>query len=374
MRLRAASHRVARAVALFLLSLNAAGSATLAWAPGNLARLMPLALVLAAATVIGLLIEGWLTGLFDGAVRARIRLTAWIPYSGLLALASLQLTRADAAGNAEVAWIFVLAQPALIFLGGLGRGHIGALLNALVLTVFASTLGGVVAATAVTGYVAFLFAFLVFDHTARKLAAYPGEGGPTVVGTLLRIFAGALPIVVALAVVFWIWPPTGHVRLMRPSSGRAVTPEQLHSAYRDLLLIGAVVAASTSVFFWFVLRLRGGGGGSAATQLLEARVRREEVVVHPARRRDATYSGLRGKIVRTYMRFVRKAARVGIRRRNDMTAMEFASRVGDAPAIATLTDAFTRARYGPDEPIDSDVLVAQRAGNEAAAALRTNRG
>jgi uncharacterized protein DUF4129 len=374
MRHRASAHRVARAVALFLLSLNATGNTMLAWSPADASHLLPAALVLAAATAIGLAIEGWLAGLIDGTLRARIRLAAWIPYSGLLALASLRLTSANASESADVAWIFVILQPVFIVLGGLGRGHIGALLNALMLTVFASTLGGVPAATAVTGYVVFLVAFLVFDHTARKLAAYPGEAGPGVGATVLRACGVAMPVVLAMALVFWVWPPTGHTRLLRQSTGRQVSHDQLRSAYRDLLLIGAVAAAMASMVFYFALRLRGGGGGAAAVQVVDAKVHDEEIVAPPAKRGTVAYSGLRGKIVRTYMRFVRKAARVGLRRRNDMTAAEFAERVGDVPSVTVLTDAFTRARYGPDEPVDADLLVAQRAGNEAATALREKRG
>jgi len=126
----------------------------------------------------------------------------------------------------------------------------------------------------------------------------------------------------------------------------------------------------TWLVIYFGLRLKGSLGGAPALQLVEARVRGEEVVARPSKRGAANYSGLRGRIVRTYMRFVRKAARVGIRRRNDMTVVEFAARVGDVPSVSVLTDAFTRARYGPDEPVDADLQVAQRAGNEAAVALR----
>jgi hypothetical protein len=87
-----------------------------------------------------------------------------------------------------------------------------------------------------------------------------------------------------------------------------------------------------------------------------------------------TYAGVRGRIVRAYVGFLRDAQRLGFRRRPSQTAAEFAAQLHPPPpAVRSLTDLFVAARYGPEELPEAAADAADQAAQAGLAELRARR-
>jgi MFS family permease len=363
----------ARAAAVYLLSLHSASHAVMAYEPGLLTwkELAGGAGILALALVLGVWWGPWLGALVDRSGRTRLIMVSWIPYGGMLAFSAIAVSNGDLEDIGHASRMFVVIQPLFLALAGLGRGYLGAIQNALVLTIFAAVPGGVVAGAAVCGFVGWCGAFLAFDNAARKLAAYPGVTRGATRSATLHALATVGPVVLALGVFFWSVPATPYAKLARTGVKRTVTKEQIAAAYRDLVWAMAAGGIGAWLAAWALLRTRG-GESVPVLEVVEARRRGEEIVpAAPARMGAVEYSGVRGRIVRAYVRFVERLGKLGILRRPDMTPAEFASRVpSDGADLALLTDAFVRARWGGDEPTEDDARLAERAAESVVHEVR----
>ncbi len=371
---RATGLAMARALTMYLLSVHCVANALLATDPRVPPLLPVIAIALLAAVVLGEALAPALAQLVDRVSRARLQITAWVPYGALLAISMMRLMNGDADAMAGLAAMFAALQGLFLLLAGFGRGYIGAIQNALVLTVFASLPGGRVASVGVTGFAGLLGLFLVFDHFARKLAAYPTREGPSVGTAFAQAAVVVLPVVGALALTFAILPPTGYEPLVRSARATQLTQEQVSAAYRDLAILAGAAGVVSWIVVWALLRGRGEADASPAIEVVTARRRGEEAMGEGAGRREPEYSGVRGRIVRTYLRFLERAAKLGLLRRPDMTPREFSVRVRrPEEPLAVLTDAFMRARWGPDEPAEEDARAAEGAAEAVVGELRGRR-
>lgn len=353
----------ARLAALYLLSLAAVLSALLAWRPawieGPLRRGIP-AVALALAALGGQAAHDRLALLSERVGRGRFRalgsaVHAAVALVGFLALFARQ---ADVARGAV--WALVLLQPLFLLLAGLGRGHQGTLLNAVLLTVFAALAGGPVAATAVVACAVLVPLFLAADHHARLLLDYPVREAPAR-GPLLRdALPPALGIGALLALFFYWKPPAPFEAFADVLPAARIEPGVLARLLLELLGI-AVLAG---VGFYLLLRWSGGGGGAGGDlegPAVEARRRPEPAAAEGGTSKEAPLGGLRERVVRIYVRTLERLARSGRRRKPSQTPAEFARGLEPAAAAALLTELFTRARYGNEELNEADVAAAEGA-------------
>ena len=256
------------------------------------------------------------------------------------------------------------AQVAFLLFAGLGRGHLGALMNAFAMTCVAALGGGPAAAVAVAAHAGILAFFLGADHHARLLTDYPvdvpPEPGPVLRGAVL---AGA-SMAGGLALFFWLVPCSPYAPLMnRAGAPVPVTPEQAWALVRDL--VGLVVLAGLA--FWLVLWVGGGRGGEAepmASRNVAARREVEPLPAPPPPPDVPDPQGWRARIVKLYVRLVEQVSRLGVRREPDQTPREFSRRLLPEGAAAALTDLFMRARYGDRELAEADFDAASAAGTE----------
>jgi hypothetical protein len=363
----------ARSVALYALSLHAGAGALLAWTDGDTGLLALAATVLALALILGESFGGLLDSGLEGTSRMRLRVTFGAAYGGLVLLA---LTTAIGSGEGRLlgqeAILFTVLQAAFLLLVDLGRTHLGPVANALVLVVLASLRGGIVAATAVTGGLALLGLFLAFDHAARVLHAYPASRADLLGATLRRAAATLAPIVLGLTILFTVWPPAplARVRFVVAPGAR---DDELAEAYRRLLMLA--VAGSALVFGAVRLLRRDRGDRAPLEEALSLERSAEEPLPEagPAAHRD--YTGRRGRIVRAYVGMLARAHDAGFRSRPSQTPRDIAARLSaPAAALATLTDLFVGARYGPDEPSEDQALAAEKAARTVAARLGKTGG
>lgn len=349
-----------RLLAIFLVSAHGVLHALVAFRPPAAAELAAWTAGIGAATLLGQALYSRLSVLVEKQWRARLLGAVWIAYGSVLILTILSLTSGGTAGIP----LLLLLQPLFLLFAGMGRGHIGAVRNAAILSAAAGVAGSW---TAVAGFLAILPFFLVADHGARKLLQYPVDQAPGLGRALAKAALLALvPVAatVAFAVLVGVRP------YERVPSGKPVAPvssEQLWAAYRDLVI--AVLAGG--IVFYFVLRMLFGtrrDAGEVRVQVVPVARSAMEKRPIPAPVPEAAYSGLRGRIVRLYLRFVGEAARLGRRRRPDHTPAEYASQFPEP--IGELTRLFERARYGPDDCSEADVETAREASARILESLR----
>jgi len=357
----------ARLMALYLLSLGAVSSSVLAWRPERASSLLSLAgapLLLGAAALGGAAIYERLAGLTDRHVRARLRSVGGLVYGAALFLISLGLLvghREATQGGVSILQGF---QVAFLLLAGFGRGYLGALVNALVLTLASALAGGAAAALALTLQGGLLAFFLAADHAARQLTEHPVEVLPAARPLLARGALQALAVAAGLAIWFSFFPAAPYQRLQQAGAIPPLSPDRLASLLGNLLF----VAVLSAVAFYLVLRLGGGSRGGDAEQPLVAFV--------PARRRSQAAAGTGFveespsrkpwslRIVKLYVRTAEQLEKWGRRRRSFQTPREFSASLLPAGSAAELTDLFSRARYGPEELTESDYERASRASRE----------
>ena len=367
----------ARLVALFLLSLSAVYGVTLGWSPRTLREpasiAWPVSLVL--ATLGGAILMDRLFAFVDRVGRSRLQLLGWVTYGFLLLLVILGvMSGARGQGSVRVgAGAMRFAQVAFLLFAGLGRGYIGAIVNAFALTCVAALAGGAAAAMAVASHAGMLVFFLVADHHARLLADYPVESPPESGPILIRALGGAGALTAAISIFFYFVPCLPYAPLMGPSGAAHSLPsEQVWGLLRDL--VGLMVLAGLAL--WLVLRLSGGRGRDAG-EVLSQRVgaRRAIEPLPPAAPPPDVPDprGWRARIVKLYVRLAERLSRQGLRRKPTQTPREFAQALAPASAAESLTELFMRARYGDRELGEADFNAASSAGEQILAHFRGRR-
>jgi hypothetical protein len=357
----------ARLVALYAVSLAAVYGSLASWRPDLLSEPFSLAwppFVLAAAAMGGAAIFDRLAGLADRHVRARIRSVAGIAYGGALFLITLGLiagNRSAAEGGVSLLRAF---QPAFLLLAGFGRGHLGALINAFVLTATSVMAGGAGAAISVTlhgGLVAF---FLAADHASRQLTEYPVDVIPKAGPLLARGGIRAAAVAAGLAVWFALFPARPYTLLLAAGAVPNVPADRLAGLLGNLLFIAVI----SSIAVYLALRWSGGRRGDDAeapvVAIVEARRRAEKAAGPGYQEAAPSLKEWRARIVKLYVRTTQQLARWGRRRRSFQTALEFSRTLAPAVPAAELTELFTRARYGAEEMTQADFDQATRASRE----------
>jgi len=353
----------ARLGLLYLLSLSSLVAALLAWRPewleGPLRRTLP-AIVLALAALGGQAAHERLALVAERVGRGRFRSLGGAVHGAvaLLGLLGLFARQADVTQGAVKA--LAVLQPLFLLLAGLGRGHQGTLLNAVLLSVFAAVAGGPVAAGAVTSCAVLVPLFLAADHHARLLFDYPVRDTPGSAAWLRDALPPALSLGLLLALYFYGSPPKPFQAFVDVLPAARIEPGVLARLLFELMGI-AVLAG---VAFYLLLRWSGGGGGAAGEadgRPVEARRRPEPSAVAGAPASEPPLGGVRERVVRLYVRTLEALARRGRRRAPSQTPAEFARGLEPADAAATLTELFTRARYGKEELGESDLASAERA-------------
>ncbi len=359
----------ARLAALFLLSLAAVYGLGVALAPVSMRRSLQVAwppVALAAATLGGAAIMDRLFTIVDRAGRSRLQFLGWVMYGFLVLIVALGIFSGEKGQDAvrKGAGMMRIAQVAFLLLAGLGRGHLGAILNSFVMTCVAALGGGPAAAVAIAAHAGLVVFFLVADHHARLLTDYPVDAAPPS-GPVLRHAAllGAA-MAGALALFFWLVPCEPYAPLMtRGGVPRGVSPDQAWELVRDL--VGLAILAGLA--FWLVLWL--GGGRARET---EAPASRNVAARRASEPRAASIpppdvpdpQGWRARIVKLYVRLAEQLSRLGVRRRAAQTPLEFCRALSPGAAASALTDLFTRARYGDRELAEEDFNAASAAGAE----------
>lgn len=352
---------------LYLLSLVAAGSATLAWYP-------PAASAPWQAGAAVLLASALLSGESGAPARARLGhwmrsgfWTAQLVYVGAVALTLVSLfgppTRSFL-GKASFG--FAIVQCLLLAATGADSHRALPLMNALLLVLLAAAAGGSVAAVTVSAFVPLLVAFLVFDHFARRLSLHRrGESGLVVVAVRAAALRAAA-VGLLLAALFLAAPPSPLAGVVAGDGG--LDPRELAEIHARLALIGMVGAFL--VYLADRLRKRRDRRDPPSVERLVAERSAEEALEPEPERRVAGGSEARQRIVRSYAGVVRAAVAAGLTRRPGHTAGELSERIrATAGALVALTRLFDAARYGPREPTTADVRGAEELGRATMAEL-----
>ncbi|HEX7897547.1 MAG TPA: DUF4129 domain-containing protein [Planctomycetota bacterium] len=353
----------ARLAALYLLSTSAVYAGLVAWKPGwidgpLLVGWPPALLALAALAGQGL--HDRLSLLADRAGRGRFRSAgatahAAVAILGFLGLFLRQSQAAEAAVRA-----MVCLQPLFLLFAGLGRGHQGTLLNALLLTIFASLAGGPLAAAAVVACAVFVALFLSADHYARLLLEYPVRDAPGSWLVAREALPPAAALGAALSLFFVLVPPLPFAPFLKAMPAATVSPDLLLRLLFQLL--GIAIFAGIA----FYLLMRWGGGGAAEArepegQKAAARRRPEPAPVTGDAPPEPPLDGWRAKVVRVYVRALEQLARWGVRRKPSQTPAEFALKLDPPGEASILTALFVRARYGFEDLSEADLKEAERA-------------
>jgi hypothetical protein len=359
----------ARLVALHLLSFLAAAGADLAWRPPDLWRLTGYSIALGLALCLGSLLPQALSALGAAALRRRARLLAFLflPLPGLLALA---VALAEPRLAPSAAHALTLLQVVVLLLADVLGVEVLALWGGLVLSLVAAGAGGLPAVVGLGGFLVLAAIFLSLDHVVRRLLEWPGSAAPgltgVLAGALLEVAAPFFLLVTALVVL-----PDG-VEIGSATRGATAVGGDTERAYQWLALVALAGGGITTL----VLRwLRGMGGGDAQplVEVPDSHVVGEEIL-EPILPDDPRYAAARGRIIRAYLRFRKRAAEAGLRVERYLTPREIQRRVRwDGEALGVLTQLFMDARYGPDEPTQAAVRVAEAASREVCSGLRGAR-
>ena len=353
----------ARLAALYLLSLSAVYAALVAWKPGWIDGPLrvgwpPAALALAALAGQGL--HDRLSLLADRVGRGRFRSAGAVAHGAIALLGFLGLFLRQAQAAEAAVRALVCLQPFCLLLAGLGRGHQGTLLNALILTVFAALAGGPLAAGAVVACAVFVALFLSADHYARLLLEYPVQEAPGSWLVAREALPPALALGAALSLFFALVPPLPFAPFVKVMPSAGVGADLLLRLLLQLLGIAVVAGVA------FYLLLRWGGGGSPEvrepeSQKASARRRSEPAPVGAEAAPEGPLDGWRAKVVRVYVRALEQLARWGVRRTPSQTPAEFARKLEPAADASILTALFVRARYGFEDLSEADLQEAERA-------------
>lgn len=162
-----------------------------------------------------------------------------------------------------------------------------------------------------------------------------------------------------MSAFFLASPPTPYA-LASASAPAPVALKEIAGAYHLLTLLGILGGGGVYLLARLLRRFR--RGEPPVAERVGARRVGEEVVALPKLSRPVAYPGARGRIVRAYVWFEARAARLAVRRRPSATPREFAAQVrAPAAPLHELTELFVRARYGPEEPSEGEAQAAERA-------------
>lgn len=357
------SLRAARQAALYVLSLLSVASAEIAWFGARPLRLLTHAAALGFMLLLGDLLADALSGLGAASGRKRSRLLALMAFGWLGFLAVLAAV-ADPLLAARAAEVGALLQAAALLLAEVLGLQLAVLGTALVLVILAGLAGGPAAAVAVTGFLAALSFFLAFDHALRKLQSRPSSETRLLGTTAHGAARMVTPVVLVLVLFFVAAPPT------RPAhsgtSAQPVAVEQVRRAYLWLFLLalggGGAVLALARLF-------RGAESGAVLFEDLETQVESEELL-EPPPLDESRYGAARGRVIRAYLTFLSRATDAGYEIAAHLTPGEIQLQVRQPEApLAQLTAVFLDARYGPDEPSNEAVRIAERSTRDLGAFL-----
>lgn len=360
--------RVLGTTVLYLLALLAVGTAQIAWGGPT-----PLALAgwaIALAVALGL---GERFGVYFETVdeKRRDKLAVFL---GTLQLSVLALALVLAAGSPTPGLLrflvgvlsgYALLVLVLARLATQPRGVVG---HSLALVALACLKGGALAAVTAGASLALIGMYVGLDHHSRLLAAHRLDEGGHAARALWRSAVLVLPVALLVGVAVHRLAPRGVVLPEPVVEEQGYVPldktpqrELDLQALRALVVTGVIGAVA--VYFigrWLVRSKRGETRMIETPEPLRGAVERIRPPSRPAARLPE-YPGRRGRVVRAYLNVLRGAERAGFPRRPHETADEFADALGEPrqPLLAT-TDTFVRARYGPFELSDEDVLEAER--------------
>jgi hypothetical protein len=362
---------LARNLALYLLSFFALASAEIAWRGASPLLLFLHAMALAAAFLLGQLLDEALSGVGAAAWRRRARLLAL----GGFALAGFVAVLGSLASPQfviEAVEAYAFLQPLALLLAEFLALQLAALVGALVLVVLAAIAGGLSAEVAVTGFVALLAFFLAFDHSVLRLQGRPPASVRLFVPVARDAARTVGPVLGVLAAFLWLVPATPPAELLDLASGRRLpTRQETRRAYEWLALLGL---AGAGLVFGLGRLFRGGGESRALLEeSVETQVESEEMLEPPSLL-DPRYGAARGRVIRAYLRVLARARAAGLEIAAQETPREIEARLRPrAPAMPLLTGIFMDARYGPDEPSPEDVREAEGASQELVRALPARR-
>jgi hypothetical protein len=306
----------------------------------------------------------------ESRLRTRLRITAGIFYALLVLFGTVAcLASGQPRAFALAVSVLLVLQVVALALAGLDRGQLVALANALVLVCLGALRGGSIAAIGVTGFVALIGSFLLFDHYARKLSSFAPRPASLLRPAALRAATTVLPVAICLHVTFTVAPATPYSPVHVEITDAEAWREEVSAAYRRVVLLG--LAGCALVVGLARLVRRGSPDRAPRVEYLEAEAVSEEPLPEPPRRIPVAYSGARGRIVQLYIAVLQAAERRGLLRKPGHTPEEL-RRWLRAPAdpLLTLTRLFEGARYGPAEPRPHEVDEARNAAAVVAAALR----
>lgn len=363
----------ARLAALYLLSISAVYAALVAWKPAWIDGPVRVAwppLLLALAALLGQAAYDRLALLAERVGRGRFRSAAATAHGLIILLGFMGLFLQQLPATEAAVRVLVWLQPLFLILAGLGRGYQGTLLNALVLTVFASLAGGPLAASAVIACAVFTAVFLSADHYARLLMEYPVREAPGSWLVAREAFPPALGLGLLLGLFFAAVPPQPYAPFAQMMRGTTIGPDLILRLLMQLLGIAILAGAA----FYLLMRWSGGGGGESTDlegQKAPARRRPEPDAGGSGPFEEPPLEGWRAKVVRVYLRSLEQLAKWGLRRKPSQTPLEFARGLEPAAEAAALTALFVKARYGFEELSEGDLKEAEKASD---ALLSRKRG
>ena len=360
-------------LAIYALSLGPSAAALLAWVPAarSAVVLVPLAIVLAAATLAGAALEPRLPSRHDREAR---RAVVWIRtlYGGiaLLSLAfAVGFPRPELLAR-QVA-VHGALQLGLLLLPSLAPGRLLVVANALLLTVLASFFGGPLASLAVLSWLVGLAYGLAFQHFHERLAVHAADVSPLVSTAFRETTRLLLPVALGLAAFLTILPPSPNVGLLEAARLDPSQAEELVVAYTQLAL--AALVGATAIYYVTRLLRRKAAREPGTLEWVDAETLAEEVVPEPPATGRREYLGSRGAIVRAYVRVLAAASGSRpFRRRPDQTPGEIAAELRNpAQPLQTLTALFTAARYGSAEPSAAQAATAEQVAAQIQTAWRS---
>ncbi|HSD66903.1 MAG TPA: DUF4129 domain-containing protein [Vicinamibacteria bacterium] len=354
---------------LYLLALDAAACALLAWTDIGPGRLAGWAVAFAVALGVGERLGGPF-GVIE--TKRRDRVAAFL---GTLQLSVLVLALVLAAGRptpgllgflAGVLSGYQLLVLALARLTPQPRGVVG---QSLALVALAALRGGPLGAWAASSALALVGLCVGLDHHSRLLASHRLDEAPHARRALGLSAVLVLPVALAVGLA---------VHAAAPEARPDPPPETADDGYRpleetpkrelDVRALRSIVVTglmgAVMIYFvgrWMVRSKRGEKTAIETPEPLRGALERLRPGEGRTRAVPPEYRGRRARVVRAYLGLLRGAGRSGFPRRPHETPAEFASALGEPrAALEEVTEAFVRARYGPFDLTEGDVKAAER--------------